>query len=333
MKNENAFQYLKRFKNDKNKKIVLLFTPNHGNLGDSAITLGELKFFKGYFNEYSFYEFTLRECQFFRKRIAKFVNDGDIIAIHGGGFIGSLWKWNHNYFIKLLKTFKNNKIFVLPQTIFFYEKDIILKEKFLQQINSCKDLTIFVRDINSYNFLETLQPKCQYRYTPDMAMLLNYDISKQPRNNKVLLCMRKDQEKRGNNKDVLSVLNKLKISYDTTDMVEHVFTNKYNRAKFVSKKIEQFSNYNLVLTDRLHGMIFSALAETPCIAFNNASKKVEGVYQWIKNLNYVKIAEKSSLKESLISEMFNYVSKKTTHYNNSHILETFEKISEFMKKK
>ena len=32
MKNENALQYLKRFKNDKNKKIVLLFTPNHGNL-------------------------------------------------------------------------------------------------------------------------------------------------------------------------------------------------------------------------------------------------------------------------------------------------------------
>ena len=333
MKSENALQYLKRFKNDKNKKIVLLFTPNHGNLGDSAITLGELKFFKQYFGDFSIYEFTLRECQFFRKKIAKHINENDIVIIHGGGFIGSLWKWSHNYFVKLLKTFAYNKIFVFPQTIFFYEKDQSLKEKFLEQINACKDLTIFVRDLNSFRILEEMNPKCKFKFTPDIALFLKYDISKEKRNNKVLLCMRRDQEKNGNNKKILSVLDKLKIDYDITDMVEHISTNKYSRAKYVARKIEQFSKYNLILTDRLHGMIFATLAETPCIAFNNASKKVEGVYQWIKNLDYVKIAEKSSLDETLVSEMFVYISNKQPSYKNELILEEFGKVADYMKKK
>ena len=331
MKNENALQYLKRFKNDKNKKIVLLFTPNHGNLGDSAITLGELKFFKQYFGDFSIYEFTLRECQFFRKKIAKHINENDIVTIHGGGFIGSLWKWNHNYFVKLLKTFSENKIFVFPQTIFFYEKDQKLKEKFLAQINSCKDLTIFVRDFNSYKTLEKINARCKFKFTPDIALFLKYDIKKEKRKNKVLVCMRRDREKNGNNNEIFSILNELEIDYDITDMIEPVSPNKYNRAEIVAKKIEQFTKYKLVLTDRLHGMIFATLAETPCIAFNNASKKVEGVYQWIKNLGYVKLAEKSNIDKKIISEMLEYLSNQNATYDNSLIMVEFEKVKEYMK--
>jgi pyruvyl transferase EpsI len=59
----------------------------------------------------------------------------------------------------------------------------------------------------------------------------------------------------------------------------------------LEKKLDEFRSAKLVITDRLHGMIFAAITGTPCVALNNISKKVEGVYQWIKYLDYIKMAQ------------------------------------------
>ena len=49
---------------------------------------------------------------------------------------------------------------------------------------------------------------------------------------------------------------------------------------------EHFASSGLVITDRLHGMIFCAITNTPFIVLNNSNGKVRGVFnEWIKN-NY-----------------------------------------------
>ena len=62
----------------------------------------------------------------------------------------------------------------------------------------------------------------------------------------------------------------------------------------MKKKLAAFSEVKLVITDRLHGMLFSAITHTPCIAIDNLSRKVSGVYEWIKALPYVKIIHASA---------------------------------------
>ena len=52
----------------------------------------------------------------------------------------------------------------------------------------------------------------------------------------------------------------------------------------VLSKLEEFSSAELVITDRLHGMIFCAVTGTPCIVINSKSPKVRGCYQWICDL-------------------------------------------------
>ena len=53
----------------------------------------------------------------------------------------------------------------------------------------------------------------------------------------------------------------------------------------------QFSSSKLVVTDRLHGMIFSAITNTPCICFDNKNGKVSAQYEWIRNNSYVKLVD------------------------------------------
>ena len=48
---------------------------------------------------------------------------------------------------------------------------------------------------------------------------------------------------------------------------------KENREQLLKQKIEEFQSAELVITDRLHGMIFSVITGTPCIAFDNLMRK------------------------------------------------------------
>ena len=78
------------------------------------------------------------------------------------------------------------------------------------------------------------------------------------------------------------------------------------RKQFIDKKIREFSEYSLVITDRLHAMVFSALGHTPCIAFDNSSKKVSGVYEWIKDNQFVICVEQKELEISHIKALMDF---------------------------
>lgn len=98
------------------------------------------------------------------------------------------------------------------------------------------------------------------------------------------------------------------------------------REEKVQAKLEEFSNAKLVITDRLHGMVFSALAGTPCIAIDNVSKKVSGVYNWISYLDYIKVVESEDLiNEDLIRQM---ISSGKGKYTNEALREYYHEMVE-----
>ena len=52
----------------------------------------------------------------------------------------------------------------------------------------------------------------------------------------------------------------------------------------------QMAESELVITDRLHGMIFALLTGTPCVTILSRSPKVEGVYtEWLKDNKMIKL--------------------------------------------
>ena len=95
------------------------------------------------------------------------------------------------------------------------------------------------------------------------------------------------------------------------------------------KKFKEFSGYKMVVTDRLHGMIFATVTNTPCIAFDNVSKKVSGVHAWINQLEYVKLADSNTIDTHLIEEIY---SCKNHSYNPNLLSKYFSKITASIKK-
>ena len=82
--------------------------------------------------------------------------------------------------------------------------------------------------------------------------------------------------------------------------------------------ILEFSKCKLIITDRLHGMIFSFITNTPCIALPNSNGKIKGVYKWIANKGSVLFVENiDDVYEKMIS---------MTTVNNENISELFKNL-------
>lgn len=59
----------------------------------------------------------------------------------------------------------------------------------------------------------------------------------------------------------------------------------------------------IVITDRLHGMIFAAITETPCVVFGNFNHKISESYKWLKELKYISFCNSIDELEDAINKI------------------------------
>lgn len=262
-------------------------TPEHGNLGDQLIAFSMIKFLKDYYKDYRIYE--INHSQYFntKKSLKKKICKENLIFITGGGYLGDIWE-NEQEIVNDIITFFTNKIVIFPQTVYYKDYSSLVKHKDIYI--KAKNLYIMLRDKKSYNmFINDFNyDKKKLLYAPDITLYLNMFKLPQIQRQGIGLCLRKDKEKSLDNLIDMESFNKIGYTCYITDTIVNKYISKRIRKKEIYLKAMEFSKYNLIITDRLHGMIFSYLTNTPCIALDNISKKVSGVYEWIDKCNYIK---------------------------------------------
>lgn len=318
------------------KRIIIFLSPEHKNVGDHAIMLCEYQFLNDYFKEYNIIEIP-DNCWAYEKRtILKFIKKEDSILIHGGGFIGTLWTYSEILFREIVKTFPTNKIVVLPQSIFF-SNDRFGREQLSisKQIYSRHpQLYICAREKYSYEFVKNnslIQDINKCYLLPDLVTYYKKDFAKYTRGNNILLCFRSDQEKclKSNMVDeIISVLLNSGLTFSYTDTVVSHKISTSKREEEVNKKLQEFAQAKFVITDRLHGMLFSAVTGTPCLFVDNFSKKISGTYEWIKNLEYIKPLKTIECLKEFIANIENGNEWK---YTNEHLNPYYNELAEIMK--
>lgn len=277
------------------RKTVLFHSPLHGNLGDHAIAEAELEFLARM--NVSYLDFPW--IKGVEKHIARVTPRRRLVLRHGGGNLGQLWLREERQFRTLISTFKRNKIIVFPQTVFFdmeSEEGRKCFEESKKIYESHPNLTIFVREKISYDFMKENMPDVHVVLVPDMAMLLNWEKDeKRDKNRKgILLCLRGDKEKTLTDEErerIFAFFRKQNKQVTCTDTYVRGGTFPFHRKRLVYEKLSEFAGASLVITDRLHGMIFAAVTETPCIVLQSQSHKVRGCYEWFQNLDYICLAD------------------------------------------
>lgn len=274
------------------KKVILLQTPVHGNLGDQAIAEAETELLS---------ELNILFCEFpwtsnLESKCAKHTSDEKIIFLHGGGYLGQLWPNEEKRVRDTLKAFRNNKVIIFPQTVYF-DMDTEEGRKCFEEskavYESHPNLTIFLRELFSYDFMRHHMPKVNIKLVPDIVMMFHWEPLDLIRRD-ALLCMRHDKEKTITEEDynkILMVLNRYYEKQIVTDTNISSEIDITQRHEILEQKLKEFSAAALVVTDRLHGMIFAAITETPCIVINSLSHKIRGCYNWLKDLDYIRLVD------------------------------------------
>ncbi|MCR5455133.1 MAG: polysaccharide pyruvyl transferase family protein [Bacteroidales bacterium] len=277
------------------KRTVLIGSPEHGNLGDQAISIAERKLLKQ--NNIRCAEISGNLYRRLKKLIKPFVKKNDAIGITGGGFLGSLWKLEDDMVNDIILTFKKNKIVIFPQTLFFDNDDD--KLNFVKIYSTHNNLHIFLRENNSFSLVQSILGDNFKAYlVPDMVLSLDTNDIAPERKNTILLCLREDKE------SVLSENSKKYIRQfaekENCD-VKSITTNIPHRQILFEKRdnavkeiLTEIKSSRLMITDRLHAMIFAYITGTPCYVFDNLSRKVSGVYEWIKDCGFIKLVSNIS---------------------------------------
>ena len=95
---------------------------------------------------------------------------------------------------------------------------------------------------------------------------------------------------------------------------------------YVYNKLTEFASASLVITDRLHGLIFSAITNTPCIAFDNLSGKVHGIYHWIEDIPTIRLINTfKEIKENIYCVYGKQGMDVNLHNNYAILVEYLEK--------
>ena len=129
------------------------------------------------------------------------------------------------------------------------------------------------------------------QHQPDTVVLLRQPLP-QYRREDILLCLRGDVERKLTDEEHGAIVEALEQVYPgvavrRTDTVSSNAIAPAKRSRAVEEKLKEFSRARLLITDRLHGMVFAALTETPCIALGNSNGKVRGVYRWLESQGYI----------------------------------------------
>ena len=301
---------------------VLLNAPDHVNIGDQLIFQGEIDFLsqKDIIPNYisSLFTFDWRD----------FSSD-TLILLHGGGNFGDVWDDHQNFRLKVINKYKKNRIFIFPQSVQYNDKNNLLKDAKI--FSEHPNLIICARDSFSYELLKQYFDN-EILLVPDMAFCSTYTKQGTSNIGEMLLLKRRDREipttisfEDYKNFEIsdwptfnLSFKN---LAFKSIEKANRLFSkNIYykinkgltgdttfgtvtyrDREYLIGHGVEFISNFDLVVSTRLHGHILSLLMGIPTIMIDNNYGKNSRFYNtWLQNIpNNSLVSSKEELDNAL----------------------------------
>ncbi|WP_342432781.1 polysaccharide pyruvyl transferase family protein [Neobacillus sp. FSL H8-0543] len=291
------------------RRIFVLQTPTHGNLGDHGIAYAQKDFLLNNIKDCQYIEISFEEVFKKAKMIKKNVRTNDLIVIHGGGNMGDMYLYEELTRRFIVSYFKNVRIISFPQTISFSDtflgKIALMGTKKVYKSN--KNFFIVARETKSYQIMKKEFGEEKVFLSPDIVFSLN--LRGENSRNGIVTCFRNDLEQKIDNNFKENLIIGLEKKYQNIIVTDSIVKHRVS----ISQRNEElqniwntFRNAEVVLTDRLHGMIFCVITGTPCIVFNNFNHKIEYSYKnWLTHLDYIKFTNNENVDQ--VIELIEYL--------------------------
>ena len=289
------------------RPVALVDFPDSTNCGDHAIWIGEKKLLSEMGIAVAY------ECSaqsYDRDTMAAKLGNGAILL--QGGLFGGRNARGHEFRLRVIKDFTNNKVIAFPQQATSADNESL--ERSVEVFAAHPDITLFARStVTQEMFVRAFGSKVRVALAPDMAFLLGEQVRPREPLYDIVWIARTDQDhndqteiaarlsSQGAEKFVLPqfpdgveinfVVKQRPPTIFLTDWNSLAYENQearlaYQRLGFdaraeatVARALYILSLGRVVITDRLHGHIFCLLLDIPHVFLDDASAKNGNFYQ------------------------------------------------------
>jgi exopolysaccharide biosynthesis predicted pyruvyltransferase EpsI len=273
-------------------RFAIVGFPNHSNVGDAAIWLGQLAYLRRREGEVVY---MCDEWSYDARELRRRLGDGTIL-LAGGGNLGDVWPDYQRLREQVVADFADNRIVQLPQTINF--TDPANRARARRALSAHPRFTLLARDRPS---LELARDglDCTSELCPDMAFALGPLSGAAAPRPGVLALVRSDEESSGARGRFASTnlecadwsepprttqalsrkLGALAGRYPTP--FRHLIPSLYRLYGRMSKErldagTQLLTSRQAVVTDRLHGHILCVLLGVPHVCIDTGFGKISG---------------------------------------------------------
>jgi exopolysaccharide biosynthesis predicted pyruvyltransferase EpsI len=245
-------------------RYALLDFPDHANVGDSAIWLGELVMLRGITGRDPDYVCTWHD--FDEQALRTACPDG-IVFLHGGGNLGDIWPHHQQMRETVLERLRDRTVVQLPQSIHF--RDASAAARFAGIAARHPQLTLYARDTASLAIAQQMVGTVA-ALAPDSAFALGGQARREP-DVPVLALMRTDKER-------VDSTPALPAGTFVCDWLEDDDGLSGDHAALATARVARglrlLSRGQTIATDRPHGHILALLLDIPHIVFDNDYGKI-----------------------------------------------------------
>lgn len=272
----------------------LMDEPNYGNLGDQAIAYAEHKFIEKNL-DIGIQGIDIDNTISSLMAIIRKTNTP--ILLQGGGNLGDRYLSLEELRRFVILKAKKRKVIVFPQTIDFSAENSTELRRTMKAYSQNNNLILVAREPRSYDVMKRLFDN-EVIMTPDIVLSLNLpDVILNKKRTGVITLFRHDSEQWLGEDEKKKIMKKLYKKFDRVTVSDtHVGKerdseiNAENREEYLFQLWRKIASHKLVITDRLHGMIFAYITKTPCIVIKNANFKISETYNaWLRQCNYIEM--------------------------------------------
>ena len=284
------------------KKVVVALAGFYQNLGDMALTYSQKRLIEEVLPDHEVILFSSNDSYRRMRALKNICTDDDIITTIAGGNMDDIYTSLEDCRRYFVRKFPRNSVISFPQTVAFSDSEAgrAAQARSAHTYGRHPRLTIFGREPETLQRMKAAFPTTPIGYCPDIVLSLQLENPETPRDG-VLVCIRNDKEANLSPEQRELIRNQVlnlheNVTFrDTVDVaVEECTPETYEST--LEGFWDLLRHQQVVVTDRLHCMIFCAITKTPCVVLANSNHKIEGVYrQWLSNLKYITFVEEFDL--------------------------------------
>lgn len=277
------------------RRNFIFLAADYGNIGDLAITFAQADFLRRHSPDREVVTIPISLTRQVMRSIRRQITQYDLVTIIGGGNMGSLYPDIEELRQLVIRSFPRNRIVCFPQTLDWDDSpgsDRALRG-IVRTYSHHPDIYVFARESITRDKLADLfreHRNVTVGYAPDIVMSATaggLGATSDSEASCILRCLRDDRERALQPlqyKQLDEALARTGLNVERTDT--HAGGSRLDQAQcaqLLAGKLDQFRAARLVVTDRLHGMILSVLAGTPCLVLPNANHKIRQTWlDWLQ---------------------------------------------------